>query len=111
MHEKVYLYIIIGLLLLLCIVGGRLAIQTNRLAETRQQLEHVRMELTAAQDRQYELAAILRRDSEILSESSTTVAGIRSQIRVIRESYEDMERVLYSGFFDSYSRGNSNLAE
>lgn len=72
-----------------------------RLVETRRQLDNVRVELTAAQNRQYELATILRRDSEILSESSSTVAGIRSQIRVIRESYEEMENLLYSGICNS----------
>lgn len=66
----------------------------HRLVETRRQLESTRMELSAATNRQSELTEILRRDGEILRESSTTIAGIRSQIAVIRDSYEEMERIL-----------------
>lgn len=70
-------------------------IQTNRLESTRQQLEHYRIEFTAAQNRQYELADIVRRDGEILSESANTISDIRKQISEIRKSYEDMYRILY----------------
>lgn len=94
-NEKVYLSIIGTCLFMFLIALTGFTIQTHRLGQTRRQLDNVRMELTAAQDRQYELATILRRDSEILSESSTTIAGVRSQIRVIRESYEEMETILY----------------
>lgn len=66
----------------------------HRLVETRFKLDSTRMELSAATSRQSELTEILRRDGEILRESSTTISGIRSQIAVIRESYEDMERIL-----------------
>ena len=68
-----------------------------RLEQTRRQLESTRMELSAATNRQSELTEILRRDGEILRESSTTIAGIRSQIAVIRESYEEMEAIIING--------------
>ena len=75
--------------------------QSYRLVDTRRQLESARMELSAATNRQSELAEILRRDGEILCESSATINGIRSQIAVIRDSYEKMENILagnnYSG--------------
>jgi aspartate carbamoyltransferase catalytic subunit len=72
-----------------------------RLEQTRQQLESARMELSAATNRQSELAEILRRDGEILRESSATISGIRSQIAVIRESYEEMANILYSNNISS----------
>jgi hypothetical protein len=59
------------------------------------------MELSAATNRQSELAEILRRDGEILRESSATISGIRSQIAVIRESYEEMANILYSNNISS----------
>lgn len=70
-------------------------IQTHRLDSTRQQLEHYRIEFTAAQNRQYEIADIVRRESEVLSQSANTISDIRKQISEIRKSYEDMERILY----------------
>lgn len=109
MDKKINDIIVFILLLLLVGSFAGFAIQTNRLESTRQQLEHVRMELTAAQDRQYELAEILRRDGKILSESSSTVAGIRKQIKDIRKSYEEMEKLLLSsGAFNLYNNGNNN---
>lgn len=94
----------IGVFILLVLLVGALAglgIQSYRLERARSELESVRMELSAATSRQSELAEILRRDSEILCESSATISGIRSQIAVIRDSYEKMENILagnnYSG--------------
>lgn len=89
---KRILYIIVVVCFLATITFG--GIQSYRLVKTRQQLDSVRMELSAATNRQSELAEILRRDGEILRESSNTISGIRSQIAVIRESYEAMENIL-----------------
>lgn len=89
---KRILYIIIAVCFLATITFG--GIQSYRLVKTRQQLDSVRMELSAATNRQSELTEILRRDGEILRESSNTISGIRSQIAVIRESYEAMENIL-----------------
>lgn len=89
---KRILYIIIAVCFLATITFG--GIQSYRLVKTRQQLDTVRMELSAATNRQSELKEILRRDGEILRESSNTISGIRSQIAVIRESYEAMENIL-----------------
>lgn len=98
---KRILYIIIAVCFLATITFG--GIQSYRLVKTRQQLESVRMELSAATNRQSELAEILRRDSKILCESSNTISGIRSQIAVIRESYEEMQNLIDSDHF-SYDR-------
>ena len=89
--------IIFSVLIITNIITAAFCFRLNyRLGKTRQQLEHYRVELSAATDRQSELAEILRRDGEILRESSTTISGIRSQIAVIRESYEKMESLLYN---------------
>lgn len=80
-----------------------------RLEQTRRQLESTRMELSAATNRQSELTEILRRDGEILRESSTTIAGIRSQIAVIRESYTEMENIIANGNSSSDKRGFGDI--
>ena len=68
----------------------------HRLVETRQQLESVRMEYAAVENQQRELREIIRGTDKILCESFDTLSGIRSQIAAIRESYEQMENLLYS---------------
>lgn len=109
--EKIYKPVIsISLICFLIALGG-FGIQSHRLEQTRSELNSIRIELRNAQDRQYEIADIVRRDSEILNESFNTIAGIREQIKVIRESHEAMEKLLYSDFLSSRGRGNSNLAE
>lgn len=65
-----------------------------RLVKTRQQLESIRVEYAAAQDKQSELRDIVRGTNEVLSESFNTLSGIRSQIAAIRSSYEAMENIL-----------------
>lgn len=111
LNEKTYRFT----LLVVTIIGfisllGNIFLE-YRLGRTRQQLNDIRMELVAAQNRQYEIADVLRRDSEILSESFSTVEGIRSQIRCIRESYEEMEKLLYSsGAFNLSNNSNNNSA-
>jgi len=83
-----------------------------RLEQSRQLIEHYRTELNAAEDRQQRIREIVRGTDEILSESLNTVAGIRSQIAVIRESYEKMENLLYGiGSNDTnYDSGTNNEA-
>lgn len=111
MIEKIYKSAIgISIICFLIALTG-FGIQSHRLEQTRSELNSIRMELTAAQDRQYEIATILRRDSEILNESFNTIAGIREQIKVIRESHEAMEKLLYSDFLSSRSRRDSDLVE
>lgn len=99
--------VVLSTLLVVSLIWG--ATVSYRLGQNRQRLEQVRVELSAAQNRQYELAEILKRDGAILRESSTTIAGIRSQIRVIRESYEEMENIIYSGICNSSERRDSNV--
>jgi len=67
-----------------------------RLEQNRQQLEHYRTELECAQDRESDIAESIRRTSEILDSSITTVSGLRAQIAEIRKNYEEMESRLYN---------------
>lgn len=94
--QKIHNIIELILLLLLVCTGAGYFVQSYRLDQTRQELRSVRSELSAATNRQSELAEILKRDGEILSESSITISGIRSQIAVIRESYEQMQNIIDS---------------
>ena len=101
---KKILYSLFAVYFLVSIIWG--AILQSRLASTRQELNTVRMELSAATNRQSELADILRRDGEILRESSTTISGIRSQIAAIRESYMAMENLLYNTGGNDFTDNN-----
>lgn len=91
MAKNILISFMFGVIVCVSIACG---IFHHRLVETRRQLNSTRMELSAATSRQSELTEILRRDGEILRESSTTISGIRSQIAVIRDSYDKMERIL-----------------
>lgn len=82
----------------------------HRLVEVRQQLNTVRVEYAAAQDKQSELRDIVRGTNEVLSESFNTLSGVRKQITAIRESYEKMENLLYNtGNNDSVDNNTTNL--
>ena len=101
---KKILYSLFAVYFIISIIGG--AILQSRLERTRWELDAVRMELSAATNRQSELAEILRRDGEILRESSTTISGIRSQIAAIRESYMAMESLLYNTGSNDFTDNN-----
>lgn len=105
--EKVYKFIIAILTILLFIALAGFDIQTHRLASTRFELESVRTELESAEDKQSRIRDIVRGTDEILSESFYTIEGIRSQIRTIRESYEEMEALLNDS--NAYSSRLNNL--
>lgn len=80
-----------------------------RLGKYRQQLEHVRMELESAKNRESDIAESLRRTGEVLDSSVNTLSGIRAQISEIRKNYEEMENLLYSSRSnDTNYDGDSN---
>ena len=93
----------------LAFVSVGFCVQTYRLDKTRVELNNVRVQLAAASYKQQRIADIVRGTDEILSETFTTVAGIRSQIAAIRESYEEMEKLLYSGNSNNISDNDTNL--
>ena len=66
-----------------------------RLDSTRFELEQTRIELAAAADRQSDIREVVERTRTTLSQSVNTVADIRRQISEIRQSYEEMEKLLY----------------
>ena len=86
--QKVFIYILSFLLVssLICNV-----VLQHRLGQTRQQLEHVRVELERSTENYKSITESVRRTSEILSESATTVQDLRRQISAIRENYELLE--------------------
>ena len=100
--------IIISFLFVICISASIVCgIFYYRLDQTRQQLNSVRMEYEAAQNRQRELREIIRGTDEILNESFTTLSEIRTQITAIRESYNAMEELLNSTWSNSIDNNNS----
>jgi hypothetical protein len=68
--------VLVFLLLSICAA----TVQSYRLERNRRELEQVRNELECARDRTSDIRDSLRRTNEILSESRTTVQGIREQI-------------------------------
>lgn len=103
--------IISGLSVLLALFVIYSSILHNRLVETRYQLERTRMELNAASDQQQRIGEIVRGTADILSESFTTIGGLREQIAVLRASYEEMEKLLYSSNTDSGRFSNLDNCE
>lgn len=93
--------IISGLSVLLALFVIYSSILHNRLVETRYELESVRQEFARAADQQQRIGEIVRGTAEILNESFVTVKGLREQIAIIRSSYEEMEKLLYSSDTDS----------
>lgn len=82
-----------------------------RLEQTRHELESIRVEYERAQDQQRELREIVRGTDEVLNKSFNTLSGIRSQIEVIRASYQKMENMLYgSGDGNSDDNNDTNYS-
>lgn len=101
-----YLFIVVSFISIASLLGN--VCLEYRLGCVRQQYNDVRTELEAASDRQQEIADIIRGTDEVLSESFTTIEGIRSQVRVIRESYEKMEKLLLNDSSTNYSDNNNS---
>ena len=95
--QKIIIYILSFLLTasLICNV-----VLQYRLEQNRQQLEYVRMELDRSTDNYRVITESVRRTSELLSESATTVQDLRRQISAIRENYELLESYV-NNFDDS----------
>lgn len=94
-----------------------LSVQTYRLGSYRQQLELARTQskeyaarqqnitrelesatvrLQSSNGRLEQCKVIIGTTNERLSESVSTISELREQIREVRESYEEMEKLLYS---------------
>lgn len=122
MHlDKIMFYIITTLTVLLLafsIVG--FSVKSYQLGKTRSELELVRTELAEARDRQQFVTDTIgsciettARGSEILSQSTATVADIRKQVEEIRNNYQDMEsrlRNLYDIYGSTGNTGNNTVS-
>ena len=81
----------------------------NRLMER----DRVELELARTRSEQYETVYRSARNTnrelgECLSRSTTTLSGLREQIREIRKRYEEMENLLNSIGYDNIYTGNNN---
>lgn len=98
--DRIITYIVLIALLITSsaagIFGSLYFYKSYRLEQTRSELNNVREQLQLANDRQSEINRIVERTGTILCESAVTISDIRRQIQEIRESYEDMERILYN---------------
>ena len=99
------------IMLLLVVSLTALNFQTYRLGQAQRELERTRIELNRASDQQQRIGEIVRGTNSILRESFSTVSGLREQIAVIRESYEEMEKLLYSIGTDNSGLSNMDNRE
>ena len=104
---------IISFLIITNIITAAFCFRLNyRLEQSRQLIEHYRVELNAAQNRESDIAESIRRTGEILDSSITTVSGLRAQIAEIRKNYEAMENRLHSiGDDCSFDDSHTNSRE
>lgn len=100
MQKVINCIVLVFLLLSICAA----TVQSYRLERNRRELEQVRNELECARDRTSDIRDSLRRTNEILSESRTTVQGIREQIAEIKKQYEAME-----SYCDSFCISSDNI--
>lgn len=116
MHlDKIMFYIITTLtVLLLAFLCVGFSVQTYRLEKARSELELVRAELAEARDRQQFVTDTIRsciettdRGSEILGQSTATIADIRKQVEEIRNNYQDLENRLCN-LYNIYSNTGNN---
>ena len=100
MQKVINCIVLVFLLLFICAA----TVQSYRLERNRRELEQVRNELECARDRTSDIRDSLRRTNEILSESRTTVQGIREQIAEIKKQYEVLE-----SYCDSFCISSDNI--
>ena len=75
--------------------------------------DRVELELARTRSEQYETVYRSARNTnrelgECLSRSTTTLSGLREQLREIRKRYEEMENLLNSIGYDNSYTGNNN---
>jgi len=96
MHEKIYKCIFVVMLLLWVIALGGFVVQTYRLERSVERCEQYRTELELAQNREHEIGEAISRTSEILSETSNTVEGLREKLEAVEDSYNYMWELLHN---------------
>lgn len=111
--EKIHLYIYIGLLLIIIVLGTGYSVQTHRLGCSRQELELYRDRLEQSTNKQQILATTvhditdtLGRTSDLLSGTASTVAGLREQLLEIKKNYDEMESILWYYYDNTGSNDN-----
>jgi len=111
MFKKILYFVAAGYFVL-SLIGG--AVLSCRLGQARQLAEYYRVELSAATNREQQLADTVdkcwestERTNQILSQSADTIQDIRRQLREIKENYENME-VLLLDCYDNMRSGNDS---
>lgn len=93
-------------------------INHHRLEHYREQCRQYREQLESATCRQQELRdavngciEIVGRTEEVFSSTASTITELRRQLKEVRASYEDMERLLHSVDSDSSDNDVTNIPE
>lgn len=103
---KKIIYSIIAIYFVLSIICG--AVLSYKLGHYRQQSEYYRVQLEAAANRERDIENTIQRTGLILCESINSVAELREQIKAVRESYEEMENIIYGSERYSIGGGSNN---
>lgn len=100
---------IIAFVMLILLVGT--CISQYRLECYREQCRQYRVQLEAATNRERDIENAISRTGLILCQSINSVGELREQLKAVRESYEEMENIIYGSECGSISRvinNNSN---
>lgn len=117
-ENKIFKCVSIVLATLLTVSVAFGGINHHRLEHYREQCRQYREQLEAATDRQQELRdavngciEIVGRTEEVFSSTASTITELRRQLKEVRASYEDMERLLHSVDSDSSDNDVTNISE
>ena len=111
--EKTFLYVIIALITLLLCTAISTCVYKYKydklVSEHRQQLELIRSRTEQYENTCRQARETNRELGECLSRSTTTLSGLKEQLREIRKRYEEMENLLNSfGNYDGDVGNNDN---
>ena len=117
-ENKIFKCVSIVLATLLTVSVAFGGINHHRLEHYREQCRQYREQLEAATYRQQELRdavngciEIVGRTEEVFSSTASTITELRRQLKEVRASYEDMERLLHSVDSDSSDNDVINIPE
>ena len=105
MYEKVYKYIVVGLLVLLLVALTGFTIQTVRLGRSMERCRQYREQLELAENREQEIGDTISRTSILLSETSNTASGLREKLKILEDSYNYMWQLLYDNTGSTSNKG------
>lgn len=87
MHEKIYKYFFIVMLVLFTVVFTGFAVQTARLESSLAECRQYREQLSNVENRESEIRESLSRTSVILNSTGNEITNLRSKLEALEENY------------------------